>query len=68
MASEFNLTKNNVQISKLLNVLREFATSRDSNKRKGGLIGLAAASIGLGKVLNPDLILHHMLISILLRL
>jgi len=51
MVSEFNNAKNINQIKKLLNVLgREFATSRDAHKRKGGLIGLAATSIALGKV------------------
>lgn len=51
MVSEFNKAKNIGQIQKLLTVLgREFALSRDVHKRKGGLIGLAAASIGLGKV------------------
>lgn len=51
MIFEFNKAKNHGQIQKLLSVLgRYFATSRDSHKRKGGLIGLAAASIGLGSV------------------
>lgn len=48
---EFNANKNNAQIQRLIQVLgQEFATSKDNNKRKGGLLGLAAASIGLGKV------------------
>lgn len=51
MVMEFNNTKNYNQIKKLINVLgQDLATSRDSNKRKGGLLGLAATSIGLGKV------------------
>lgn len=51
MVCEFNTTKNTNQIKKLLHVLgHDFTKSRDSHKRKGGLIGLAAASIGLGKV------------------
>lgn len=51
MVNEFNKAKNTNQIRKLLNLLgNDFAISRDSNKRKGGLIGLAAVSIGLGKV------------------
>lgn len=48
---EFNNTKNYIQIKKLINVLgQDLVTSRDNNKRKGGLLGLAATSIGLGKV------------------
>lgn len=48
---EFNNAKNYNQIRKLINVLgQDLATSRDNNKRKGGLLGLAATSIGLGKV------------------
>lgn len=51
MVMEFNATKNHAQIHKLIHVLgQDFATSKDNNKRKGGLLGLAAASIGLGKV------------------
>lgn len=51
MVQEFNSTKNYTQIRKLIKVLgQDFATSKDNNKRKGGLLGLAATSIGLGKV------------------
>lgn len=51
MVMEFNSTKNHNQIRKLIHVLgQDFATSKDNNKRKGGLLGLAATSIGLGKV------------------
>lgn len=51
MVMEFNSTKNYNQIRKLINVLgQDFATSKDNNKRKGALLGLAATSIGLGKV------------------
>lgn len=60
MVAEFNTNKNTTQIRKLLKVLNDdFALSSDSNKRKGGLIGLAATSIALGKVcipLNAELI------------
>uniref|UniRef100_A0A1A9WPG6 THAP-type domain-containing protein n=1 Tax=Glossina brevipalpis TaxID=37001 RepID=A0A1A9WPG6_9MUSC len=50
MVTEFSLKNNSVQISKLIEVLsNDFAGSRDANKRKGGLIGLAATSLGLGK-------------------
>ncbi|KAH9509518.1 PtdIns(3,5)P(2) sythesis regulation factor [Bulinus truncatus] len=37
------------QIKKLLKVLEEYAVSQNPNTRKGGLIGLAAVAIGLGK-------------------
>lgn len=51
MVTEFNIKNNSVQIRKLIEVLsNDFASSRDANKRKGGLIGLAATSLGLGKV------------------
>lgn len=51
MVNEFNNANNVTQLRKLLNVLgKDFVTSRDQHKRKGGLIGLAATSIGLGKV------------------
>lgn len=50
MVLEFIAIKNYTQIKKLLRVLGEdFAMSTDSNKRKGGLLGLAATSIALGK-------------------
>ncbi|XP_017477393.1 PREDICTED: protein VAC14 homolog [Rhagoletis zephyria] len=50
MVTEFNIKKNSIQIRKLIEVLsNDFATSRDPNRRKGGLIGLAATSLGLGK-------------------
>ena len=42
---------NHVQIQKLIKVLgTDFALSLNSNMRKGGLIGLAAMAIALGKV------------------
>lgn len=51
MVTDFNIKNNSAQIRKLIDVLsNDFASSRDANKRKGGLIGLAAASLGLGKV------------------
>ncbi|KAM7359395.1 protein VAC14 homolog [Cochliomyia hominivorax] len=50
MVTEFNIKNNSAQIRKLIEVLsNDFASSRDANKRKGGLIGLAATSLGLGK-------------------
>lgn len=57
MVMEFNSTKNHKQIQKLIGVLgKDFAVSKDSNKRKGGLLGLAATSIGLGKVSCPKFV------------
>ncbi|XP_067619606.1 protein VAC14 homolog [Eurosta solidaginis] len=50
MVTEFSAKKNAMQIRKLIEVLsNDFATSRDPNRRKGGLIGLAATSLALGK-------------------
>jgi len=44
---------NTIQIKKLLRVLsQEFAVSQNPHTRKGGLIGLAAMAIALGKVCN----------------
>ena len=44
---------NHGQIQKLIKVLgTDFALSLNSNMRKGGLIGLAAMAIALGKVSN----------------
>lgn len=52
MVTEFNNKNNSVQIRKLIDVLStDYATSRDANRRKGALIGLAATGLGLGKVL-----------------
>lgn len=52
MVTEFNNKNNSAQIKKLIEILsNDFATSRDPNRRKGGLIGLAATSLGLGKVI-----------------
>lgn len=51
MVTEFNNKNNSAQIRKLIEVLAtDYATSRDANKRKGALIGLAATGLGLGKV------------------
>lgn len=50
MVTEFNIKKNSAQIYKLIEVLtNDFVTSRDPNRRKGGLIAFAAISMGLGK-------------------
>ncbi|KAJ9577283.1 hypothetical protein L9F63_006122, partial [Diploptera punctata] len=49
MVKEFAQVNETVQIKKLLKVLEEFATSQNTNTKKGGLIGLAAIAIALGK-------------------
>lgn len=51
MTKEFSTVNNSIQIKKLLRVLsQEFAVSQNPHTRKGGLIGLAAMAIALGKV------------------
>jgi vacuole morphology and inheritance protein 14 len=51
MVKEFAHVNNTVQIKKLLKVLgQDFATSHNTNTKKGGLIGLAAMAVALGKV------------------
>ena len=48
---ELMLVNNTAQILRLIHVLgQEFALSMNPHSRKGGLIGLAALSIALGKV------------------
>ncbi|KAF7995537.1 hypothetical protein HCN44_006644 [Aphidius gifuensis] len=50
MIKEFSARNNTVQIKRLLKVLgQDFAASHNANTRKGGLIGLGAISVGLGK-------------------
>ena len=50
---EFLVSQNYGLIERLISVLgRDFALSESSNMRKGGLIGLAAAALGLQKVGN----------------
>ena len=51
MVKEFMTVNNTAQIRRLLKVLgHDFAMSQNPNSRKGGLIGLAAISIALGRV------------------
>ncbi|XP_046631205.1 protein VAC14 homolog [Daphnia pulicaria] len=53
MTKEFSTVNNTIQIKKLLRVLsQEFAVSQNPHTRKGGLIGLAAMAIALGKDTN----------------
>ena len=50
MVKEFAAHNNTAQIKRLLKVLgQDFATSQNPHSRKGGLIGLAAIAVGLGK-------------------
>lgn len=50
MVKEFAAVNNIGQINKILKVLgQDFATSQNAQTRKGGLIGLAAVAIALGK-------------------
>ncbi|CAL7935227.1 unnamed protein product [Xylocopa violacea] len=50
MVKEFAAHNNTVQIKRLLKVLgQDLATSQNPHSRKGGLIGLAAIAVGLGK-------------------
>lgn len=53
MVKEFALVNNTTQIKRLLKILgQDFANSANPHARKGGLIGLAAIAIALGKVLH----------------
>lgn len=53
MVREYNAASNTSQIKKLLKVLgQDFALSSNPHSRKGGLIGLAATAIALGKDTN----------------
>lgn len=51
MVKEFAAVNNSMQIRRLLKVLgQDFAMSKSANTKKGGLIGLAAMAVALGKV------------------
>jgi len=51
MVKEFAAVNNSMQIRRLLKVLgQDFSMSKNANTKKGGLIGLAAMTVGLGKV------------------
>ena len=57
MVKEFMTVNNTAQIRRLLKVLgQDFALSQNPNSRKGGLIGLAAIAIALGRVRIPALL------------
>lgn len=65
MVKEFAAVRNTAQIVKLLNVLgRDFALSKNPNYKKGGLIGLAAIAVALGKVPVETHIEHYELLLI----
>lgn len=50
MVKEFAASKDTLQIKRLLKVLgQDFALSQNPHSRKGGLIGLAAIALALGK-------------------
>lgn len=52
MVKEFIANNDVVMIKRLTSVLKtEFSASQNPHSRKGGLIGLAATAIALGKVL-----------------
>ena len=60
MVKEMVHINNSSQIKKLLKVLGgEFAISQNPHMRKGGLIGLAAMAIGLGKIFPLDIQSDH---------
>lgn len=59
MVKEFAAVNNTGQIKRLLKVLgQDFSLSQNSHARKGGLIGLAAIAIALGKVLLVSVIIN----------
>ncbi|XP_064599095.1 LOW QUALITY PROTEIN: protein VAC14 homolog [Liolophura sinensis] len=49
MVKDYLAVNQRSQVDKLIKVLDDFAISHNPNTRKGGLIGLAATAIGLGK-------------------
>lgn len=51
LVRDFNVAGNTSHVKKVLKVLgQDFALSSNPHSRKGGLIGLAATAIALGKV------------------
>lgn len=52
MVKEFAAVNNHLQIRRLIEALSEFSTYQNAHARKGGLIGLAAIAIAVGKVTN----------------
>lgn len=60
MVKEFAAVNNTGQIKKLLKVLgQDFSLSQNPHSRKGGLIGLAAIAIALGKVRSRTYMEDH---------
>lgn len=53
LVRDLHATNQLTQLEKLLTVLRELAMASNGHTRKGGLIGLAAAAIALGKNTPP---------------
>ncbi len=65
MVKEFASVHNTTQIKKLLTVLgRDFALSKNANYKKGGLIGLAAMAVALGKVSCDERVFCVVLITL----
>ena len=63
LVKDFVTTNQTDQIKRTLKVLgADFAYSQNPNTRKGGLIGLAAVAIGLGKVI--PLLLNLLLLTL----
>lgn len=59
MVKEFAAVHNTAQIKKLLKVVgQDFAMSKNQNYKKGGLIGLAAIAVALGKVYYDFLFMY----------
>lgn len=64
LVREFVAQNNSAQIRHVIQILAtEFALSQHPHSRKGGLIGLAACSIALGKVCDLNVLktssIHH---------
>lgn len=51
MVKDFYTANNMSQIKRIIKILGEFATSQNSNVRRGGLLALASVAIALGKVI-----------------
>ncbi len=67
MVKDYMALNNTQQIKKLLKVLgQDFALSQNPNSRKGGLIGLAAISIALGKVSPKSCYFNQFFVLIIL--
>lgn len=74
MVKDFAANNKKKEIRRLLKVLgQDFATAQNAHSRKGGLIGLAAIAIALGKVsssfvLNVNQSIYYILILLIVIL